>query len=259
MSESDKEPSKIYKAWQGLPPSMRRPFAAALQKVGIRMRLLDLVNANPQKDFFTLTPETPPAILKCMQKVAELGLAGDYYEFGMYRGYTFWSAQDAAKRAGLSGMRFFGFDSFAGLPQPAGIDVHGDEFKEGDYACSYETVRENLDENGVDWSRTQLIRGYFDKSLKPSLKTEHRMQPVAVALIDCDLYHSTVDVLNFLSDLLQEGSILMFDDWNCFDGADDKGERRAFREYLEQHPKWQAEAFVSFGWHGQSFILHRNS
>jgi hypothetical protein len=175
----------------------------------------------------------------------------------MYRGYTFWSAQRAANESGLKGMRFFGFDSFAGLPEPEGIDAGSDEFKRGDYACGYEMVTENLNNNGVDWSRTQLIQGYFDKSLKPALKTEYGMQRVAVALIDCDLYHSTVDVLNFLSDLLQEGSILMFDDWNCFDESDEKGERKAFREFLERHPDWQAEAFISFGWHGQAFILHR--
>ena len=81
------------------------------------------------------------------------------------------------------------------------------------------------------------------------------MKPVMLALIDCDLYSSTVSVLDFLDNLLQDGSILMFDDWNCFGKSDERGERRAFREFLARHPIWRADPFVSFGWHGQSFVL----
>ena len=38
-----------------------------------------------------------------------------------------------------------------------------------------------------------------------------------VTLIDCDLYKSTLSVLAFLEDLLQEGSMLLFDDWTVSD------------------------------------------
>jgi hypothetical protein len=155
----------------------------------------------------------------------------------------------------LDRTRFFGFDSFQGLPKPEGVDAESTEFAERDYSASREEVKWYLDKYGVDWTRSFLIEGYYDNSLQEGLKPELEMRPVMVALIDCDLYSSTVCVLGFLDNLLQDGSILMFDDWNCFDKSDEKGERRAFREFLARHPYWRADPFVSFGWHGQSFIL----
>src|SRR5216684_3152409 len=43
---------------------------------------------------------------------------GDYYEFGCHRGRTFRMALTEARRHNLASMKFFAFDSFAGLPQP---------------------------------------------------------------------------------------------------------------------------------------------
>ncbi len=126
-------------------------------------------------------------------------------------------------------MRFFGFDSFAGLPRPEGIDATTEEFHEGDYRCDRQQVAASLTTYGFDWSRAELIAGFFDDSLRPALVQQHSMRPVAVALIDCDLYSSTVPVLRFLAPQLQDGSILLFDDWNCFGASDAHGQRRALR------------------------------
>ena|GEM_PF-720964 len=248
----------FHRAWYRVPPSLRRIAGRFLNRVGVSGWISNWMRDTPQtKDFFTMTPETPPAILKCLQQVAVEGSLGDYYEFGMYRGYTFWYAQRSANKLGLK-LNFYGFDSFQGVPQPEPDEVN--EFKKGDYACSREQVERHLRmAGGVDWTRTHLIEGFYENSLQPALKAQLNMGPVAVALIDCDLYQSTLHVLRFLDSLLQDGSILMFDDWNCFNQSDEQGERRAFREFLEQHPQWRSESFVSFGWHGQSFVLRQNN
>jgi hypothetical protein len=242
----------IKQVWRRLPLGVRDKIYRRVAGVEfLRKRI-----RRPAVDgFITLTPETPPAISACLQKARELGVIGDYYEFGMYRGFSFWSAQNSANALGMDQSKFFGFDSFNGLPKPEGIDAETTEFKERDYAASKEDVKWYLEKYGVDWSRSFLIEGYYDESLRDGLKSEYNMKPVMVALIDCDLYSSTVSVLSFLDSLLQDGSILMFDDWNCFDSSDDKGERRAFREFLASRPQWRVDPFVSFGWHGQSFVL----
>ena len=129
--------------------------------------------------------------------------------------------------------------------------------RKGAFVCSKDQVIANLTNYGVDWSRTGLIEGWYDQSLTQALRPSLGLKPVAVALIDCDLYLSTVPVLAFLADLLQDGSVLLFDDWNLFDASDERGERRAFREFLEAHPEWKAETYVKFGWHGQAFIMRR--
>jgi len=181
---------------------------------------------------------------------------GDYYEFGLFKGYSFWAAQQAAAARGARDMRFFGFDSFAGLPDVSGPDkTEQGDFYKGQYACSYDAVRQALDEAGVDWNRTTLIPGYFNESLKPGLRDEHGMRAVSIALIDCDLYASTADVLRFLDPLIRDRSILIFDDWNCFDGDNDKGQRRAFREYLARRTDLNAEPLYAYGSWGQAFSM----
>jgi O-methyltransferase len=179
-----------------------------------------------------------------------------YCEFGVFKGYSFWKAQHLAKSRGISGTRFFGFDSFEGLPEVSGIDqtAHG-EFRQGQYKCSLETVHKNLDKAGVDWSKSHLIKGYFNETLKPDLARKHNIGTVGVAMIDCDLYESTVDVLRFLRGKLREGSILIMDDWNCFNGDDNRGQRRALREFLADEPVLRIEPFVNYGANSEAFIV----
>ena len=206
--------------------------------------------------FDTANRAVLPALERALARVAEDGTAGDYCEFGIFKGYAFWHAQRAAVGLGLSQLRFFGFDSFAGLPTIEQIDrTDLDVFYRGQYSCSREQVTANLDSKGVDWSRTELIEGYFETSLTPEVKSEHGLDTVAVALIDCDLYSSTVEVLDFLDGILVDGCVLMFDDWNCFDRDDDRGQRRAFREFLGAHPGYAAEEWFEYGVYGQVFIL----
>jgi O-methyltransferase len=246
---------RIYPIWTRLPDSVRMRGHQFLKHIGVRSQIAQML-APAADGFMTPTPATPPAIASSMHRIAESGPTGDYYEFGLYRGYTFYQAQRAADAAGLRDMQFFGFDSFAGLPEITGIDT-GLDFNQGDYAASRETVTHYLNKYRVDWQRTHLIEGFYEDLLQPALKEQYQMRPVAVALIDCDLYHSTVPVLQFLDSLLQDGSILLFDDWNCFNAADDRGERRAFTEFLDARPCWYAEPNLSFGWHGQSFIMRK--
>jgi hypothetical protein len=198
-------------------------------------------------------------MLECMERIQETGPVGGYYEFGLYRGETFRFAFRAAEVLELDWMRFYGFDSFEGLPKPEGIDA-GAEFHSGDYKCKRPEVEGFLGKCGVDMSRVDLIEGFYSESLRPELVDELNMQPVSLVLIDCDLYISASQALRFLGPLLQEGSILMFDDWGNFGASDERGERRAFREFLEENPHLQAEPYIDFGqpdfWHGQSFIMH---
>lgn len=65
--------------------------------------------------------------------------------------------------------------------------------------------------------------------------------------MDCDLYLSTVPVLEFVKDLLQKGTVIIFDDWNCFWADPDKGERRAWREFCERYPELGFEELVQTG------------
>lgn len=210
--------------------------------------------------FDTANRHVLPALEKCLalaksRKTTDLG---DYHEYGVFKGYAFWYAQQTANRLELTGMRFFGMDSFRGLPKVEGCDAtNTNDFYEGQYACSKSSVVRHLDERQVDWSRTYLIDGFFQDTLKPETRRRYGMRPIAVGLIDCDLYASTREVLHFIDPLLMDGSILLFDDWNCFGAADDKGQRRALREFLAGRRDVQFDELFAYGSWGQVFTVRK--
>jgi O-methyltransferase len=249
------EISPLRLAWDHVPSGVRRAVIRAIGSERIRLTLLDKLGIRKKSGFIALSNGGPAAIELVMKRLATEGPVGDYYEFGLYRGYTFWYAQQAAGRAGLRTMRFLGFDSFAGLPDVEGQDRKAGIFIPGDYACTRNEVERQLTEHGFDWSRATLTEGFFDVSLTPERKEALEARPAALVMVDCDLYQSTVPVLDFLADLLQDGTVVLFDDWYCFGEADDQGEPRAFREFLEEHGEWRADPLMDFPTYGKAFVM----
>jgi O-methyltransferase len=212
------------------------------------------------RSFCTLSPGAPSAILDALERAkAFRGLnIGDYFEFGLFRGYTLWSAFNACRKLGLEKTRLHGFDSFRGLPAVRGIDQATGKFFAGQFNCSKAEVVANLDTHVVDWSRVSLIEGFFDETLTPALKEQRGFGTVAVAFIDCDLYASTRPVLDWLSSNLIDGSILLFDDWYTFGNDESLGQQRAFAEFCAAHPRFEPVPFNEFEEHGKGFILRQH-
>jgi len=239
-----------------------RPYIVkALQKAKVN-RLAHRVYYRYVHGFDTANKAVLDAQKRCFEHALASGVAfaGDYMEFGIFKGYAFWHAQKVANDNKLTDIRFFGFDSFAGLPDVTGNDVSkNDVFYKGQYTCDKETVTKNLDLKGIDWSRTYLVEGYFNDSLTPELRKKYNLNKISIALIDCDLYSSTKDVLDYIGDMVVDQTLFMFDDWNCYDRDDNHGQRKAFREFLEQNTALSAESFFEYGAYGQVFIMRKKS
>jgi hypothetical protein len=171
-----------------------------------------------------------------------------YYEFGLFKGFSFWFAEQISKDYAGENFSLYGFDSFEGLPQSK-VDFD----LEGNYAVSQEFVTSKLTEHGTDFKRAKLFKGFYSKEHFTLLRKKEKFFPVSIAVIDVDLYESCIEVLNFLKDYLVAGSIILFDDYNVFDRDDRHGERRAFLEFKKENPKFQAEHIFDFGWHGSAF------
>lgn len=184
---------------------------------------------------------------------------GDYLEFGVFRGDRLTQAYETAMFLGkqvrsanaskdpylskisaknLETMRFIGFDSFEGLPKASAIDVaEGQEewIGEGSFAAGMELVKSLLPKKGLADGRIKLVPGWFNESLTPETKRSLELKSAAIVYIDSDYYESAVPALEFVTDLLVDGSILIFDDWFLFKGRSDRGEQRAFAEWKERH------------------------
>jgi len=259
LAASSREVSTLRRAWDHLPSIVRRPILWSMRSDWLRLKVLGRLGIRDESAFFPLSNGGARALDAAIDVLKKNGPRGDYFEFGIYRGYTLWYAQRAARRAGLSDMRFYGFDSFEGLPEIEGNDRKAALFISGDYRCTLPEVERLLTLHGYDLDRGRLVPGYFDKSLTPALKSGEGMEKAALVMVDCDLYQSTVPCLAFIADLLQDGTVMLFDDWYCFGKAKDRGEPRAFNEFLAEHQQWWAEPFMKFGGYGQGFIMKRQA
>jgi hypothetical protein len=193
-----------------------------------------------------------------MHFVQESALEGDYLEFGVFRGHTFAGAFHTARRYRLDGMHFYAFDSFCGLPPSSGVDAAGfQHFEKGDFACSHQDFLDNLRWEHVDLDRVTAVPGWFHEVLTGDLKRRLPLKRAAIVWVDCDLYESTIPVLDFITDYLQNGTVVIFDDWFCYRGDPNRGEQRAWREWLAAHRDYTAVEWRKIGWHGQALIVHR--
>ena len=185
-------------------------------------------------------------------------LKGDYLEFGVHEGESFVAAFHFARRSALNAMNFYAFDSFRGLPEVKGNDAEGfAHFREGDFACDMDQFRKIITSKGVTLDRVRLVPGWYDEVLNEETKGKLPLSSAAVIWVDCDLYESTVPVLDFITEYIQDGTVIIFDDWFSFRGDPNRGEQKAFAEWREKNPQISATEFHKFDWKGISFILHR--
>lgn len=197
---------------------------------------------------------------------------GDYLEFGVYRGASFAEAYQAiwTKRGIVRDYidspeikqwyqrrpRFFAFDSFSGLPGGE-AERHAD-YEKGAYSCSEESFLRNIRSAGVNLDDVVTLPGYFDKTLTSNAKGQLNLTKASIVLIDCDLYESTVPVLKFITDLVGQGTIIIFDDWYRYKGNRHQGEQRACREWLEKNQDIELEKFWQQGPQVVAFLVHRD-
>lgn len=112
----------------------------------------------------------------------------DYFEFGVASGTSFkwWVENNKDKYS-----RFFGYDTFEGLPEKWGVYNSGDM---------------KSDIPAIDDKRVTFIKGMFQDTFD-----RLNLRPKIVHL-DCDLYSSMTYVLNRIQ--WTDGDIIIFDDFN---------------------------------------------
>lgn len=156
------------------------------------------------------------------------GVRGAFLEFGVYTGHSLRRHVEIFRPTGVI-TRFFGFDSFKGLPAVDAVDDVPNLWHQGQFAhTSRDGVLRTLQEALGHTDDIELVEGWFNETL-PGLAV--RIPKVAFVRIDCDLYRSTQDVFEFVADCLVDGAILYFDDWS-HDAT--TGETKAFFEFADR-------------------------
>lgn len=108
----------------------------------------------------------------------------------------------------------------------------------------------------MDLHDVVTVPGFYDKTLNDETKQRIRIERAAAIMIDCDLYESTVPVLDFITDLVGQGTIIIFDDWYRYEGRPDKGEQRACNEWLEKNPQIELLKYWQQGPQSVAFMVN---
>lgn len=191
-----------------------------------------------------------------VQYIAGSQVEGDISEFGVMYGGTAGAIASAIKEHN-SGAKLHLFDSFQGLPDPVNtVDAGSVHVLSGVWSkgrcCggSPESVRASLKPILPD-DRVIIHTGWFKDTLKDL------NSPLAMLHIDCDLYQSAWDVLDwvFWHALISEGAIILFDDWNCNRASTTAGERMAWEKIVKSHNIIASDE-GGYGWSGHKFIVH---
>ena len=162
---------------------------------------------------------------------------GDVAEFGIGSGWTsavlvrsFWP--DQRRHLHL-------FDSFERLPEAGTIDQDSPMVKSGLWGkgdCNWNFSPEILtrllkqEDPAAEFT---IYQGWFSAVIgKFSEDTK-----LAMVHLDCDLYQSTIDVLDalFQRRLLSSGALLLFDDWTCNQCSPVFGQQRAWSEAISKY------------------------
>lgn len=197
-----------------------------------------------------------PEYVKALKTLSEsLGpdALGDYLEFGVSHGTSLTCMHRALKELNLDKVRIFGFDSFEGLPDNAKLEGNK-YFVPGAFKSSIEKTKHFLSDNGIDWKKTFLIKGWYSDTLTEELKQKHNITKASVIMIDVDIYSSSVEALNFCKSLIKDTSIIFFDDWYTFGYAEKNlGEKKAFYEFLKDNPQFKVEDLGDYSLKGVTY------
>jgi hypothetical protein len=162
---------------------------------------------------------------------------GYYMEFGCHSATTMRMAWHYFRQFDLT---YLAFDSFEGLPEIAAIDRQ-EIWQKGRLATAENHFKSVVVRAGMPPERLRTIKGFYDRSLTPALAAQLQPKKAAVVYVDCDLYESAIPVLRFVRDFLKPGTVVVFDDWDCFMADPERGERRAWAEFLAANPTLRFE------------------
>ena len=200
-------------------------------------------------------------------------LNGDYVEFGVYKGSSVVSSlkiydgfrewlfsqkksdelwrREVANNSPLNQKpTFHCFDTFEGMPENNEGAI---SFQKGNFACDLESVKERISLNNKKLYKVEYYKGLFSETDK-NFHNNICDRKIAIANIDCDLEESSYDALKTIENNLQIGTIILFDDFNCFNADNNRGQRKAFLKFKKQ-TNFTFEKFFTYNLVGQSFLV----
>ena len=199
------------------------------------------------------------AIKKAMYITAHDTTNGSYLEFGVFTGSSFNFAMKANKKIekifGKADCEFIGFDSFKGFGKIKKEDENP-RFADRIFSVNEEKVLKNI-EKCSKGQKMRIIKGFYQDTIKNKTAQDLNIDKARVVMIDCDLKESARLALEFIRPAIQEGTIILFDDFVFFKGNENKGEFGAFNDFRKKYPEILFRRIFDYGYGSSAFIAHK--
>lgn len=179
---------------------LRHPLLTCYNIISLSKWIHSQDKSNILNDFYTPKRDYTKRYLLYKFVVEKLELKNqpfDYLEYGVSQGHSFrWWVGNCTN----SESRFYGFDTFEGLPENWGT------FNKGDMNANIPDLNDN---------RAHFIKGLFQETLNDFLvKTSLNNEKRKIVHLDADLFSSTLYALTSLAPYLKKGDVLFFDEFN---------------------------------------------
>ncbi len=199
------------------------------------------------------------AIKKAMYITAHDLTEGSYLEFGVFTGSSFNFAMKVNKKIDKifekTYCEFIGFDSFKGFGK-VNEDDKNPRFTYETFSVNEEKVLRNI-EKCAKGQKYRIIKGFFEDTIKNKTAKDLKIDKIKIVMIDCDLKEPTKLALEFIKSSIQEGTIILFDDYAFFKGSKDKGEYGAFADFRKKYPQILFRRIFDYGYGSRAFIVHK--
>lgn len=128
------------------------------------------------------------SVEKCLGDIAEVGVAagGTAYILSEF----------------IGDKNFFLFDTFEGLPE---LSEKDNRYKKGLYGFVYDDVKKLFE----DYNNVQIYKGFFPSDTGMYIENKH----FAFVHLDCDIYQSTYESIDFFYSRMIKGGIIISHDY----------------------------------------------
>ena len=202
------------------------------------------------------------AIKKAMFITAYDKTYGSYLEFGVFTGSSFNFAMKVNKliekeKYGFGKMdcEFIGFDSFKGFGNVKKEDEHPN-FKDRIFSVDEKKILRNI-KKCAKKQKFRIIKGFYNDTIENKTTKDLKIDKARVVMIDCDLKESTRLALEFIKPSIQEGTIILFDDFVFFKGSKEKGECGAFNDFRKKYPEILFRRIFDYGYGSKAFVAYK--
>lgn len=173
----------------------------------------------------------------------------DIYQFGTFQGYTLSGLFSYIQENNLQFNNFVGFDSLQGLPKENLDNNNNIYWTEGSYSIANVLNKDNISiEEYKEYlfstkkipieyeNKVVIIKGFYEDSLNENIL--NNLKPALFIDIDCDIYTSTIQVLEFIfkNKLYVNGkTIIRYDDWSNNNMEYQTGQSKAHLEMTKKY------------------------